>query len=99
MEAKRKVDTPEFKLQAVQMVADQKLSGAEAARRLGLPESRHREWAKPAWAEGADAFPGSGHQAPAEEELRRLRADVKRLDEMGRDILKKATAFFAALSE
>ena len=98
MEAKRKVYSPEFKLQAVQMVADQKLSVAEAARRLGLPENRLREWAKLARAKGADAFPGSGHQTPAEEERRRLRADVKRL-EMERDILKKATAFFAALSK
>ncbi len=98
MEAKRKVDTPEFKLQAVQRVTDQKLSVAEAARRLRLPENRLREWAKLARAEGADAFPGSGHQTPAEEELRRRRADVERL-ERERDILKKATAFFAALSK
>ena len=41
-----------------------------------------------------DAFPGSGHLTPLEEENRRLRAEVKRL-EMERDILKKATAFFA----
>ena len=40
-------------------------------------------------------MPGSGHLTPAADELRRLRADVKRL-EMERDILKKATAFFAA---
>ena len=97
MEAKRKVYTPEFKLAAVNMITEQKLSVAEAARRLGIPENRLREWAKLARAKGADAFPGSGHQTPAEEELR-LRADVKRL-EMERDILKKATAFFAALSK
>lgn len=35
---------------------------------------------------GDDAFPGSGRRTPVEEELRRLRADVKRL-EMERDIL------------
>ena len=98
MEAKRKVYTPEFKAQAVKMVTEQKLSVAEAARRLGVHESRLHEWAKLARAKGADAFPGSGHQTPAEEELRRLRTDIKRL-EMERDILKKATAFFAALSK
>ena len=42
----------------------------------------------------ADAFPGSGHLTPVEEENRQLRADVKRL-ETERDILKKAAAFFA----
>ena len=98
MEAKRKVDTPEFKLAAVNMITEQKLSVAEAARRLGIPENRLREWAKLARAKGADTFPGSGHQTPLEEELRRLRADVERL-ERERDILNKATAFFAALSK
>lgn len=95
MEAKRKVDTPEFKAQAVKMVAEQKLSVAEAARRLGVHERRLHGWEKALLKDGAAAFPGSGHQTPAEEELRRLRADVKCL-EMERDILKRATAFFAA---
>ena len=40
MDAKREVYTPEFKLQAVEMVTEQKLSVAEAARRLGVCESR-----------------------------------------------------------
>ena len=87
--------TAEFKLQAVQMITDQRLSVAEAARRLGVSESRLHEWKKAVRTSGADAFPGSGHQTPVEEENRRLRAEVKRL-EMERDILKKATAFFAA---
>ncbi|AWM42546.1 Transposase [Gemmata obscuriglobus] len=38
MAGTRKVYTPEFKLQAVQMITEQKLSVAEVARRLG-----HRE--------------------------------------------------------
>ena len=98
MEAKRKVYTPEFKAQAVKMVTEQKLSVAEAARRLGVHESRLHEWKKAHLRDGAAAFPGSGHQTPLEEENRRLKAEVKRL-EMERDILKKATAFFAALSK
>ena len=43
---------------------------------------------------GDQAFPGQGKLAPIEEELRRLRAENKRLL-MERDILKKAAAFFA----
>lgn len=97
MEAKRKVYSPEFKPQAVQMVTEQKPSVAEAARRFGVHESRLHEWKKAHLKDGAAAFPGSGHQTPADEELRRLRAEVKRL-EVERDILKKATAFFAALT-
>ena len=98
MDAKRKVYTPEFKAQAVGMVAERRLSVAEAARRLGVHEGRLHEWRKALLRDGTAAFPGSGHQTPAEEELRRLRAEVKRL-EAGRDILKKATAFFAALAK
>ena len=98
MDAKRKVYTPEFKLAAVKMVTEQKLSVAEAARRLGVHESRRHEGTKAHLSDGAAAFPGSGHQTPADEELRRLRAEVKRL-EVERDILKKATAFFAALTK
>ena len=95
MDEKRKVYTPEFKLQAVEMVTEQKLSVAEAARRLGVCESRLHGWKKAHLKDGAAAFPGPGHQTPVEAELRQLRAEVKRL-EMERDTLKKATAFFAA---
>src|SRR3954451_14384046 len=94
MAGKRKVYTPEFKLQAVQMITERKLSVAEVARRLGVTENRLHEWKKAVLKKGADAFPGSGHLTPIEEENRHLKAEVKRL-EMECDILKKATAFFA----
>ncbi len=93
MAGSRKVYTPEFKLQAVQMITEQKLSVAEVARRLGVSENRLHDWKKALAQKGADAFPGSGHLTPLEEN-RKLKAEVKRL-EMERDILKKATAFFA----
>lgn len=85
---------PEFKLRAVAMMTDQGLSVAEVSRQLGVSESRLHEWKKAVREKGAAAFPGSGHQTPLEDENRRLRAEVKRL-EMERDILKKGTAFFA----
>jgi transposase len=94
MAGKRRTYTPEYKLAAVQMITDQKLSVAEAARRLGISENRLHEWKKVHAAKGADAFPGSGHLTPLEEENRRLRAEIKRL-EAEREILKKAAAFFA----
>ena len=95
MAGSRKAYTPEFKLQAVQMVTDQKLSVAEAARRLGVGENLLHSWKKAVLKKGVGAFPGSGQLTPIEEENRRLKAEVKRL-EAERDILKKATAFFAA---
>ena len=90
----RRTFTPEFKAEAVRRIAEQGKSLAEVARELGLGESMLRAW-KQALARGGDqAFPGKGNPPAAEEELRRLRAEVKRLT-MGRDILKRATAFFA----
>ena len=87
MAGSRKVYAPQFKLQAVAMITDQKLSAA--ARRLGVTENLLHAWKKAVLQGGAAAFPGSGHLTPVEEDLRRLRADVKRL-ETERDILKKA---------
>ena len=95
MAGKRKVYTSEFKLAAVKMITEQKLSVAEVARRLGVTENRLHDGKKALATKGADAFPGSGHLTPQEEEIRKLRADVKRL-EAERDIRKKATAFFAS---
>jgi len=91
----RKTYTREFKLQALRMIAEQGLSVAEAARRLGVGENCLRNWRKAARQGGADAFPGRGVTAPADEELRRLRAENARL-RAERDLLKKAAAYFAS---
>jgi transposase len=90
--------TAEFKRQAVAMLVEQGLRVAEVARKLGVSESRLHEWKKQARLLGSAAFPGSGHLTPIEEENRRLKAENRRL-EMERDILKKATAFFASQSK
>ncbi len=94
MAKSRRSFTAEFKAQAVKLITGQGKSVAEVARDLDLSESLLRGW-KRSLAEGGDhAFPGKGNPCAHEEELRRLRAEVKRLT-MERDILKKATAFFA----
>lgn len=90
----RKTYTPGFKLPAIRMVSDQGLSVAEAARRLGLHENLIRAWKKAAPRRGNEAVPGRDHPPTAEDELRRLRAEVARL-KAGRDLLKKAAASFA----
>jgi transposase len=90
----RSTYTAEFKLAAVKMVTDQKLSVAEVARRLDVGENLLRDWKKAVLARGDAAFPGHGHLPPAEDELRRLRAEVARL-KAERDLLKKAAAYFA----
>jgi transposase len=90
----RRTFTPEFKVQAVKLVTEQGKSIAEVARDLDLGESLLRSWKDALAAGGAGAFPGRGNPPALEEELRRLRAENKRLL-MERDILKKATASFA----
>ena len=90
----RRMFTAEFKAEAVRRVADHGKSLAEVARELDLGESMLRAWKRALTTEGSRPFPGKGHPPAHEEELRRLRAEVKRL-QMERDILKKATAFFA----
>jgi transposase len=91
----RRSYTREFKLAAVKLITEQDYSVAEAARRLGLSANLLHLWKKTLQASGDPAFPGQGVLPPLEEENRRLRAENKRL-RMERDILKKATAFFAA---
>ena len=90
----RRTFTPEFKVQAVKLVTEQGKSVAEVARDLDLGESLLRGWKETLAADGAGAFPGHGNPPALEEELRRLRAENKRLL-MEREVLKEATAFFA----
>jgi transposase len=90
----RRTFAREFKVEVVKLVTEQGRSFAEAAANLGVAESLLRKWKKDLGAQGDRAFPGKGNLPALEEELRRLRAENKRL-QMERDILKKATAFFA----
>ena len=83
-----------YKLAAVKMITDQKLSVAEVGRRLDVSETLLRVWRKAVLASGDTAFPGHGNLPPVEDELRRLRAENARL-RAERDLLKKAAAYFA----
>jgi transposase len=94
MARQRRTYTNEFKIEAVKLVTEQGYSVAEAARSLDISENLLRSWKISFRTQGDQAFPGKGRLPAIEEELRRLRADNKRLA-MERDILKKATAFFA----
>ena len=87
--------TAEYKLAAVKMITEQKLSVAEVARRLDVSETLLRDWRRAVLAKGDAAFPGHGNPPPADDELRRLRAENARL-RAERDLLKKAAAYFAS---
>ena len=91
----RRQFTDEFKASAVRLVLDEGKTVRAAARDLDLTETALREWVKRA---RADRTHGRTGLTPAErEELVRLRKAL-RIAEEERDILKKATAFFAKQS-
>jgi transposase len=90
----RKKYSKEFKLDAVSLVLDQGYSRAEAARSLGLNSNMLGRWVSEHRADGGQAFRGNGKLTPEQEEIRKLRSQVKNL-KMEKEILKKATVFFA----
>lgn len=90
---KRREYTKEFKADAVRLVKKGGKSAFQVARDLGLTPSALRYWIKQ-----AEIDAGKGNDAALStaerEELKRLRKENKQLM-MEREILKKATAFFA----
>jgi len=90
----RKTYSKEFKLDAIALVRDQNYAVAEAARNLEVSAQVLGRWIKEAENDDGHAFRVNGKLTPEQEEIRKLKAQVKRL-EMEREILKKATVFFA----
>ena len=87
---KRRAYTDEFKAEAVKLVTEQGYSVAAAARNLGVSANSLWAWKRKIGAVAEDETMTEDEQL----ELANLRAENKRL-RMERDILKKATAFFA----
>lgn len=91
----RKKYSKEFKLDAVSLVKEQSYKRSEAARSLGINAQMLGRWIKEAGSDAGQAFRGNGKLTPDQEEVRKLKGQVKRL-QMEKEILKKATVFFAA---
>ena len=92
--SKRRRYSQEFKLDAVSLVLDQGYSRTKAARSLGLNGNMLGRWVLEQRTDGGQAFRGNGKLTPEQEEIRKLRSQVKNL-KMEKEILKKATVFFA----
>ena len=92
--SRRKKYSKEFKLDAVSLVTDQGYSRAEAARSLGLNSNMLGRWVSEHRTDGGQSFRGNGKLTREQEEIRKLRSQVKNL-KMEKEILKKATVFFA----
>lgn len=94
----RRTFTPEFKLEAVRLASMGDRRVSDVARELGLNAEMLRQWKRQAGGRagqpGRDVFPGQGKLTSQDEEIRRLRREVTVLREE-REILKKATVFFA----
>jgi transposase len=92
----RQVYTSEFCQQAVEMITRDGLGIAEAARRLSISPKTLTNWVRRA--RGADSLGAAAaprrEVTAAEAELSRLRRENAEL-RMERDILKKASAYFA----
>lgn len=86
--------TKEFKLEAVHLVQSSGKSQAQIARDLGIADSTLCHWCKHMAEQGSQAFPGSGHQMPHEEEIRRLKRELD-IVRQERDVLKKAIGIFS----
>jgi transposase len=88
----------QFKQQAVKLVMEQDRRPSQVARELGMPHSTLMCWLhKLNWQPPEPDGPPSDDPAVLALQVRDLRRQVKRL-EMEKDILKKATAYFASQS-
>jgi transposase len=86
--------TKEFKVEAVRLVQSSHKPQTQIARELGIADSTLHHWCKQEASQGEQAFPGSGHQLPHEEEMRQLKRENELLRQE-RDILKKAIGIFS----
>ena len=94
--AKRKKYSKEYKLDAVSLVLEQGYTRIEAAKSLEINATMLGRWVKEhKQSDDGQAFRGNGKLTPEQQEIKRLKQQVKRL-ETEREILKKATVFFAA---
>jgi len=91
---KRRSYSKEFKRDAVNLVLEQGYSRVEAALNLEVGVNALSRWVREHELKDQHAFIGKGKLTPEQAENRKLKARIKRL-EMERDILKKATVFFA----
>lgn len=94
MSKKKTKFTKEFKTEAIKLVKKEGYTQAEVAKNLGIDARNLSRWIQESIPEKQVAKPVSLLSMHEQEELQQLRKDVKRL-RMERDILKKATAFFA----
>ena len=94
----QKTYTREFKEEAVRLAQTSGKSITQIARELGISDTSIHQWRKELAQHGPEAFPGKGHQTELEEENRRLKRELERVQQE-RDILKKVVSIFSRESK
>jgi transposase len=90
----RKTYTREFKREAVRLAEESSLPMAQVARQLGIHRNMLANWRKEMAKLDEKDFPDGGEGSTSEEELEKLRQEVKLLRQE-RDVLKKALAIIS----
>lgn len=83
-----------FKEQVVLRILANESTIGDTAKELNVHYTTVRDWVRYYKRDGEDAFPGSGHLKPEDDEVRKLRKQLADLKEEN-EILKKAAAYFA----
>ena len=92
---KRRQYTEAFRHEAVRLITEHGYGVTEAARNLGINAHMLGRWKRQVERQTNGTFVKNGHVSAEQEELQRLRQEVKRL-RMEREILKKTVSFFAS---
>jgi transposase len=93
MEARKKY-SPELKAEAIKMVLEQGLVQEEVARRLSIPSGTLGNWVVRFRGGERQGCPGEATYADLSAELLKVKKELAEA-RMEREILKKATAYFA----
>jgi transposase len=87
--------TEEFKSEAIRQVTERGYKVREVSERLGISSKSLYQWLR--LARGSRGKHSQGGDKELRQEIVRLKSELKRAEEE-RDILKKATAYFAKAS-
>ncbi len=93
MQRKRRLFSTEYKAEVVRLIHESGKSVGQVCRELDLTETAVRKWVAQVEVDAGHG-PSGALTSDERDELRRLRRENTRL-RMEREVLKKATAFFA----
>jgi transposase len=94
----RRIFTAEFKREATKLVTEQGLSFAEASKKLDIATKSLRTWIDQLERGKLKSSLGASKLTADQQRIRELERELA-IAKMERDILKKATAFFAKESK